>query len=108
MNTIVTGNDVAIPAALKRTINKIDIPVSISAAATVKAVLVNATRTETLTDTVTLNDGVAGSDWANGIVIVQFDAVSTKNIEKKTGNVFGQGTIEVQVSDPNNLGRCGY
>lgn len=87
---IVTGDDVSIPAQLKKNGAAFAIPIG----ATVKARLVSINSNITYTAEILQSSDAPGADWATALVVVQFVPENTQSITFQ-----GKARLEIQVDD---------
>ena len=94
MTQIVTGDDVALPVTLK----KDGAVFAIDAGATVQAALVSLDRSTVLAGPVTCSNVATGADWANSLVMVEFNSATSGAI-----TAYGKALLEIQVNDSGKL-----
>ncbi len=91
---IVTGDDVLLPATLKKN----GATFTIDPGAEVKARLVATDHYKVYSTTVTQAESAPGADWANSLVIVSLPSAVTTEITQQ-----GKASLEIQVLDTYKL-----
>jgi hypothetical protein len=92
---IVTGYKAKFTVEL--TVDESSFPISDTA--TVKANLIKTDRQTVLIAAVTLNKDMAGADWANSVVTVEFPAADTSSIAFEDGEAEMDALVELSVAD---------
>ena len=92
---IAIGDDVDMPVHLERKTNNVSSSFVISPTAVVRAALHKEGETEPLGGVVvTADEGAAGADWANSLVVLTFGAADTSKLE-----VSENAILEIEVVD---------
>ena len=98
MAELTTGDDVAMPATLrkKKTTNGVvsRITFVINSSATITAKLISIKKDVIVLDEFDVPESNAGSDWANSLIVVEIPSLSSSTI-----TIFGKVYLEVQVDD---------
>lgn len=91
---IVTGDDVALPVTLRKDAQTF----TINPAATIQAAVVSVDKATTLIAATTVLEANTGSDWANSLIVVEFDSATTGAITQYT-----KAYLEIEVNDGGKL-----
>ena len=87
---LVTGDDIVLYVTLKKN----GTTFNIDAGATVKASIIDLDHQDSYVDPVTQSNVAVGADWANSLVVVEFDPVDTQDIVYQ-----GEASLEIQVDN---------
>jgi len=98
MSTIITGDDSSLIVELKKKVDNINQKFVINPDAIIKAVIINIDKSGLLTDVITIDKTMPGTDLNNSTIVIQFTEQQTGQI-----TITGKAFLEIQVNDSGKL-----